>query len=143
MPPRYLSKCTKCGNTRETYNDPRLRKSVTECKAKCFESHYEWELVRVLEESESAPTTAAAPASTTTNNNTGKYAGMEGPVIPPSNNSNTNSNGGKDQQPPISNNSSSNAAEGRQTKEFGANDETASERGETKKKEEKWGCTLV
>ncbi|ORC90170.1 uncharacterized protein TM35_000092200 [Trypanosoma theileri] len=43
--PVYIARCRQCGNTRRTYNDPRLRRSVIECKAACFESHYEWDFV--------------------------------------------------------------------------------------------------
>ena len=40
-----IVKCNKCGNDRESYNDPRKSKSVIECKAHCHESHYEWTYV--------------------------------------------------------------------------------------------------
>lgn len=73
---KYVCRCRKCGKTRESYNDPRLRKSVIECKSSCFESHYEWDFVNEYEEGEqvaaapqdagsSSPTTEVAASPTT------------------------------------------------------------------------------
>jgi hypothetical protein len=59
MAVKFTVKCMKCGKSRDTYNDPRLRRSVIECKASCFESHYEWEFVEEFDES------AASPAAST------------------------------------------------------------------------------
>ena len=44
----FVVRCNKCGCERSSFNDPRLRRSVIECKTKCFESHYEWSLVNVI-----------------------------------------------------------------------------------------------
>ncbi|KEG14410.1 hypothetical protein DQ04_00481050 [Trypanosoma grayi] len=71
--PVYIAKCRQCGNTRQTYNDPRLRRSVIECKAACYESHYEWDFVEECKEEDDvvgkeeklrATTSSLAPAPT-------------------------------------------------------------------------------
>ena len=62
---KFIAQCQKCGSTRSTYNDPRLRRSVIECKAKCFESHYEWDYVEEIEDEVMTPVPAPKPASAT------------------------------------------------------------------------------
>ncbi|CUG90334.1 Hypothetical protein, putative [Bodo saltans] len=61
MAVKFTVRCLKCGKTRDTYNDPRLRRSVIECKASCFESHYEWEFVEEFDESAASPQVPSNP----------------------------------------------------------------------------------
>jgi hypothetical protein len=82
---KYKVKCNKCGNTRETYNDPRLRRSVIECKASCFESHYEWAFVDEFDEA--SPVLAAPPPL------------ANSPQVAPSNKPNGNKIAESDQSP--------------------------------------------
>lgn len=42
----FVVRCRQCGNERQTFNDPRVPRTFIECKAKCFESHFNWDYVR-------------------------------------------------------------------------------------------------
>ncbi|KAF8276053.1 hypothetical protein TcBrA4_0128510 [Trypanosoma cruzi] len=60
-PPMYIARCRQCGNSRRTYNDPRLGRSVIECKAACYESHYEWDFVEECKAEEAENTASSVP----------------------------------------------------------------------------------
>jgi hypothetical protein len=53
-----IVECRQCNNRRTTYNDPRAGATMIECKARCFETHGNWEYKG--EEAPAAPAAAAA-----------------------------------------------------------------------------------
>eukprot|EP00759_Apiculatamorpha_spiralis_P054097 PhF_6_TR6825/c0_g1_i2/m.9821 len=111
MATEYTYKCKQCGNVRTSYNDISLSpQSLIECKAKCFESHRNWEKIGEVKQQPQpvAPVVAPPPpppqqvqpatspsSSTrnTTTTTTATVASSNKPLTPTSGKSNTNSKG--------------------------------------------------